>query len=332
MHKSGSMNNPSNFRGISMLNTMYKIFSNIVFDKITRWVEEFNILDESQNGFRRERAPVDNMFILQAMAQKYISKPGGRFYVLYVDFEKAFDSIPHYKLFSCLHNVGFKGKLYKVLVSMYSNMSSRIRIDNNKLTKALTCNVGSKQGDVTSTIIFNLYINELSRLLRERNHRGIFITDEIPDILCVLFADDVANCSDTVIELQRQLNSIYDFCLEYGMKVNERKTEIIVFRNGGPLRANEHWLLNGNAVNVTSVYKYMGIVFTPKLSWTKAKEKLALQAQKSINAFKSFRIMFGRFPAQEYFRIFDSMLKPILVYGSEIWGTEYSETIERVQV
>ena len=109
---------------------------------------------------------------------------------------------------------------------MYSNMSSRIPI-HNKLTKALTCNVGSKQGDVTSTIIFNL--NELSRLLRERNHRGIFITDEIPDILCVLFAEDVANCLDTVIELQRQLNSIHDFCLEYGIKVNERKTEIIVF-------------------------------------------------------------------------------------------------------
>ena len=116
------------------------------------------------------------------------------------------------------------------------------------------------------------------------------------------------------------------------MKVNERKTEIIVFRNGGPLRANERWLFHGNSVNVTSVYKYVGILFTPKLSWTKAKEKLALQAQKSINAFKSFRIKFGRFPAQEYFRIFDSMVKPILVYGSEIWGTEYSETIERVQV
>ena len=52
VHKSGSMNNPSNFRGISMLNMIYKIFSNIIFDRTTRWVEEFNILDESQNGFQ----------------------------------------------------------------------------------------------------------------------------------------------------------------------------------------------------------------------------------------------------------------------------------------
>ena len=84
----------------------------------------------------------------------------------------------------------------------------------------------------------------MSRLLREHNHRGIFITNEIPDILCVLFADDVANYSDIVIELQRQLNSIHDICLEYGMKVNERKTEIIVFRNGGSLREGKFSVTN----------------------------------------------------------------------------------------
>ena len=143
VHKSGSINNPSNFRGISMLNMMYKIFSYIIFDRITRLVEEFDILDRSHNGFCRESTPVDNMFILQAMAQKYILKPGRRFYELYVDSEKAFDSIPHHKMFNCLHNVGFKGKFFKVLVSMYSNTSSRIHIVNSKLTKALTCNVGS---------------------------------------------------------------------------------------------------------------------------------------------------------------------------------------------
>ena len=68
------------------------------------------------------------------------------------------------------------------------------------------------------------------------------------------------------------------------MSINESKTEIIVFRNGGPLRSYEKWFYNGNKVNVTSMYKYMGILFTPKLSWTKAKIKLAAQAKKSIYA------------------------------------------------
>jgi hypothetical protein len=56
--------------------------------------------------------------------------------------------------------------------------------------------------------MFNLYINELSPFLRHKGHRGIFTTDQIPDIIRILFADDVANCADTAIELQSQLNSI----------------------------------------------------------------------------------------------------------------------------
>ena len=108
-------------------------------------------------------------------------------------------------------------------------------------------------GDVSSTIIFNLYINELSPFLRAKGHRGVFVTENITDIICFLFADDIANCVDTAIELQSQLNSISEFCELTGMTVNPRKTEIIVFRNGGPLRSYENWSYNGSPVNVTSL-------------------------------------------------------------------------------
>ena len=116
------------------------------------------------------------------------------------------------------------------------------------------------------------------------------------------------------------------------MTVNQKKTEIIVFRNGGPLRAYEHWHYNGEPVNVTSVYKYMGLLFTPKLSWSKAKAKLSAQARKSINVIKVFQGTFGNFDREEFFKLFDSMVKPILVYGAEIWGHDFSDTIEQIQV
>ena len=79
------------------------------------------------------------------------------------------------------------------------------------------------------------------------------------------------------------------------MIVNLKKTEIIVFRNGGPLRHYERWKLNGNVINVTSLYKYMGILFTPKLAWTPAKEKLAAQARKAIYSINNYRKKSGIF-------------------------------------
>ena len=88
---------------------------------------------------------------------------------------------------------------------------------------------------------------------------------------------------------------------------------------------------NGNKLNITSVYKYMGILFTPKLAWTAAKQKLSCQARKAIYAIKNYERPFGNFLHKEMFKMFDSMVTPILTFGSEIWGFEYSSVIEQVQ-
>ena len=99
---------------------------------------------------------------------------------------------------------------------MYSEMNSYVRI-NEKLSDQFTCNLGTRQGDITSNIIFNLYIDDLCTLLRDKGHSGIYVTDDIPNILCILFADDVANCAETAINLQQQLNSIHEYCSLTGM-------------------------------------------------------------------------------------------------------------------
>ena len=76
----------------------------------------------------------------------------------------------------------------------------------------------------------------------------------------------------------------------------------------------------------------MGLLFTPKLSWTAAKTKLAGQARKAIYAIKHFQKSFGRFQHYEMFKLFDVMVVPILTFGAEVWGFDYCETIEQVQI
>jgi hypothetical protein len=327
--KSGSKADPNNYRGISLLNVLYKIFSSIINDRLTRWSVEFNILDECQSGFRAGYSAIDNSFCLQSMIQKYLSRKGGRFYVLYVDFQKAFDTLNHTKLFTCLNKKGIQGNLFRILVSMYANIRAHVKVDS-KLTPSILCNTGLKQGDLSSPIIFNIYINELSKIIRETCRGGIFITPDIPNIFCLMFADDVANCADSVINLQLQLNTIDSFCKETGMIVNLKKSEIIVFRNGGPLRHNEKWTYRKNRIRVTSTYKFMGLIFTPKLSWSSATKKLANQARKSVYQIKQFQSHFGKFMHNDYFKIFDSMVTPILTYGAELWGFECNKHIEQV--
>ena len=86
-----------------------------------------------------------------------------------------------------------------------------------------------------------------------------------PEIFGLLYADNISNCADTVRNLQLQLDEVNLFCIRIGMIVNIDKIEIIVFRNGGILRRYETCFYQGNPIEVVSCYKYMGLLFTPKL-------------------------------------------------------------------
>ena len=146
-----------------------------------------------------------------------------------------------------------------------------------------------------------------------------------------MFADDVASCSETHIRLQNQINVITSFCSKTGMEVNLDKTEIFVFRKGGYLRCYEKWYYNGNLLKTSSCYRCMGLLFTPMLSWTSAKIKLASKAEKAIMSITKYQRKFGHLLLNETFKLFGVIVKPIFCYASCIWGTEHCEIIESVR-
>ena len=103
----------------------------------------------------------------------------------------------------------------------------------------------------------------------------------------------------------------------------------MVFRNGGPLSVHERWIFRGNRVQTTSVYKYKGMLCTHSLSWYTVQQKLVMQAQKAIYAIYGYQRFCGNFTVNQLFTLFDTMVKPILCYGSQIWGSKYASVIKK---
>ena len=101
---------PSNYRGISFLNVIYKIVSSILNDRLTKFANDFNILVDCQAGFRSDYLAVDRVFCLQSMIQKYLSRPKGSFCLLHVDFKTAFYTLNHTSIFTCLNKYRTTGK------------------------------------------------------------------------------------------------------------------------------------------------------------------------------------------------------------------------------
>ena len=154
IHKSGSMSDSNNFRGVSLIDILNKILTGIIYNRIYKWAEDNSKLSESQAGFRKGYSTTDNIFTLMSLGQKYLSKKVGRFYCLFVDFSKAFDRIDRKILINSLVKKRFHGKMLKLLIAMNSNLCSCVKIDNQKCTSHFKCNIGNRQVCKLSTILF----------------------------------------------------------------------------------------------------------------------------------------------------------------------------------
>ena len=333
LHKSGSLHEPGNYRGISLINSLTKVFIGLLTEQLTKWVEENNIIHEEQSGFRQNYSVIDNTFALQSLAQKYLSKRKGRFYCLFIDFKKAFDSIDHNRLWDSLTRKGLNGKILHIFQSMYRLLNVPLSSHNIQyITQFFDCEIGMRQGCLSSTLLVSLFINDLVDLLKIECNQGIYISDIIDEILSLLFADDVSTFADTVLQLQKQLDVIDKFCDSTGMSINLEKLKVIVFRNGGILRKNEKWFYKGKEIEVVPYYKYLGTYFSSRLCWSKTLENQSDRAKKVCYIIYSYQRKFVLFKPVDAFKLFDAMVKPVLCFAADIWGHQYYNAIEKVHL
>ena len=256
IHKKGSVNDPANYRGISLLNVMGNIFTKIINERLVIWANVCGKLYEEQAGFRAKYSTVDQIFVLNSVVQKYLSRQKGRFYCAFVDFSTAFDCIQHNLLFYSLIKNGINGNVLKVLESMYKNLKSCVKTTQG-ITELFQCSTCTRQGCMPSPFLFTLFLNEYISMIINSNCQGVYIDEVVPNLMVLLYADDLVQCADLPGRLQSQLNVLADFCEKWGMKVNFDKTNVMVFRNGGIIKRNELWYFKGQQLRPATYYKYL---------------------------------------------------------------------------
>jgi hypothetical protein len=175
-----------------------------------------------------------------------------------------------------------------------------------------------------------MYVNDLVKYMRSGSTHGIFLSEDTGQLYALIFADDVSTFADTALNLQRHINIIEIFCNNSGLQLNTDKSKVMVFRNGGPLRNYERWYFNGIKLEAVSYYKYLGLYFTPKLSWSLTRTTLAKQAFKAVFCILNQQRYFSTFNPKDAFKLFDTVVRPILCYGAIILGYQYSAYIEEV--
>ena len=147
---------------------------------------------------------------------------------------------------------------------------------------------------MASPILFSIFINELATELENSNLRGVQLFPDLAEILLLMFADDLALISDSIIGLQRLLNILHNFCVIRDLVVNTVKTKVVVFKNGGLLNRNEVWSYAGKALEAVPCFTYLGFNFTRQLSLTQMACDQALKGKRVLISLLSRLHQYGQ--------------------------------------
>ena len=105
---------------------------------------------------------------------------------------------------------------------------------------------------------------------------------------------------------------------------------LVIFRNGGYISKRETWFYNGQNMTVLNSYKYLGLFLTTGMTSSNAPNEMANKARKGVTDIFRTLWRLGDFSAPIFFKMFDAQIKPMLLYGSEIWGLKEYKSVEKV--
>ena len=154
-------------------------------------------------------------------------KREGKYLLVSSTLKKAFDSIWHEGLFFKILQSGIGGKVYDLIKCMYKHNQCAVKI-NNQRTEYFTQGRGVKQGCCISPALFNLYINELADQLDRSAAPGLTLLDT--EIKYLLYADYLILLSPTRDGLQHNLSILEQYCHNWALEVNFKKTQIMIFQ------------------------------------------------------------------------------------------------------
>ena len=255
IYKAGRRDIAENYRGITILPIIEKIFEVAVYKRLTFVNEAFDKVDRYNGGFLNGSRTSDNIFIINGLIQRQLHL-GKSLILCFVDFSKAFDLVNRKILFYKLVKLGWHGKVMDTLRSLYSKTSFRVK-HKGWLSFLIENVMGVNQGGVASGLLFRKYLADLGNYLE--SEFGVCIGDII--IMHILWADDLILISDSVLGIQKQLDGLMEFCKKNHMIVNEIKTKCM-----GYGRINEiNVEFNGKMIEQVSIDLYIKLTKTPSV-------------------------------------------------------------------
>ena len=315
LYKAGNSNLMSNYRPISILPTLSKIFEKLIHSRIYQFLEENEVIYNYQFGFRQNHSTIHAVqtaitSVITSLNISYQSMG------IFIDFSKAFDTIKHEILLSKLSHYGIRGIALDLICDYLTNRKQFVFYDNDCYSQLSDISIGVPQGSVLGPLFFIIYVNDIISCMDD-------------SVKIILFADDtnIFISASTAEELYRKANMVLFKLKNYidanYLHINLKKSKYMHFRSSrANISTKDLFYENFKMEKVTSI-KFLGIIISETLTWDDHIKSLNNKLSKiSGSLFELGKCLPKDLLRPVYFALINSQL----IYGISIWGSAGSTT------
>ncbi|XP_072182188.1 uncharacterized protein [Diadema setosum] len=304
IHKSGEKNDPSNYRPISLTCIACKIMEHVILSHVSKHLASNKILTDTQHGFRQglsattqlSSAVHDWSSILQKRSQVD---------TIFLDFQKAFDRVPHQRLRIKLQYYGISGDTLNWIMAFLSDRTQCVVVDGSK-SSWQNVPSGVPQGSVIGPTLFLIFINDIQENIK--SSLRLFADD------CVIYKEILSDDDHHI--LQKDLLQLSSWSTTWQMKFNVEKCAVLsITRKRTP--DTYTYRLGKDVIPRAKEYKYLGVTVTTDLRWNQHCQNIRNKASRTLGLV---RRTLSPCSKEVKSRAYTALVRPQLEYASEAWN------------
>ncbi|MCG7869675.1 MAG: endonuclease/exonuclease/phosphatase family protein [Candidatus Thiodiazotropha taylori] len=320
VHKKDDPSVISNYRPISLLNTVGKVMEKIVHKHVFNFCRDNSILTSLQSGFVPGDSTVNQLVDLYNTFCKALDE-GKEVRAVFCDISKAFDRVWHRGLLYKLRRIGISGSLLSWFANYLKDRRQRVVLPGASSNWS-SINAGVPQGSILGPLLFLIYINDIVENINSSIR---------------LFADDtslyiiVDDPTDAAITLNSDLYKIHKWATDWLVSFNPSKSESLIFSRKINKPYHPPIFMNNQQVEEVSTHKHLGLYLSNNCSWHEHIDYIKTKAWQRINTMRRLKFDLDRKSLQI---IYFSFIRPLLEYADIVWNncTQYESLgLEQIQ-
>ena len=324
----GPKSDPKNYRPISLLNILGKVFATLLNKKLVTHLENNGIIRESQHGFRKKRS--STTLIANLYERLAREKSGGKNTLITLilrDVRKAFDKVWHKGLIYKLLQTGVETHLLRILANFLHNRQARVKV-NQSLGNTFNLQAGVPQGDVLSPTLYLIMCNDYPQPTHNNQSKN-FVKQYADDFTQVIISKFNSNINWAKSEIhkgniEREIQRQNEFEKLWKISTNMDKFQLIHIG----FHASPHITINGNIIPNTREAKLLGLEFTYVNFFTKQVRENKKKAKAALAKLYRFRYLNRRLKL----RLYKTLVLPLITYPIVPLNAISKSQMEQLQI